>query len=61
MNKARFEQEESIFSKAEMDKLYDEFANIVRSGGFDTLQQKDDVIKNEMEKLNKLVRGKMNL
>lgn len=62
MNKSRFDQEESIFSKAEMDKLYGEFANIVRNGGFNTQQQKDDVVKNEMEKLTKLVRRKkMNL
>ena len=62
MNKVRLDQEESIFSTAEINKLYEEFAITVRNDGFDTQQQKDDVVKNEIEKLNKLVRRKkMNL
>lgn len=62
MNDAKFDQEESIFSTAETDKLYEEFANAIRNGGFNTQQQKDNVVKNEIEKLNKLVRRKkMNL
>jgi hypothetical protein len=61
MNKIRLDQEEPIFSKSEMDKLYEEFVNTVRNGGFETQQQKDKVVKNEIEKLTKLVQRKMKL
>jgi hypothetical protein len=58
MHKESLDQKEHIFSKAEIDKLYEEFANTVRNGGFETQQQKNNVVKNEIEKLTKLIRLK---
>lgn len=51
-----YENTNRILTKKEEGELYEDFINSVRNDGFETKQQKDNVVKKHFEKINTLVR-----
>lgn len=56
-----YENTNRLLTKKEENELYEEFINSVRNDGFETKQQKDNVVKKQIEKMNTLVRRKNSL
>lgn len=59
-NKVHSEDEPNftIFSKNEVDELYDEFVNSVLNGNWESKKQKGEIVKKHMEQLSMLARRK---
>ncbi len=58
MDNSQDDKEISILSTADVDRLYEKFRERLRSSPFETQQQKDDLVKAEVERIMTAVNRK---